>query len=204
VRKTGPETGTWTAIRDGSPGSPLSFYETLEQGGKARHVFDFFTGEDDLKIDPKGRVTIPHRIRRVVERGDPDWSEGKRPTLFLVYGHETWNRLEAFSVRNYTRTVNRIRKLPGTHPDRAFLLAQYTTHALETQIDEEGRITIPQRHRDRLKLERDLYLSSKLDHFRLWRREDYDATEGAALADWAQARGPAFDLDTILPDDDED
>ncbi len=167
-------------------------------------MFDFFTGEDDLKIDPKGRVTIPHRIRRVIERGDPEWSEGKRPTLFLVYGHESWNRLEAYSVQSYTRLVNRIRRLPGGHPDRAPLLLQYTTHAIETQIDEEGRLTIPQRHRERLGFVRDIYLSSRLDHFRLWRRDVYEATEGAALAQWTESRGANFDLDAILPPDDDE
>lgn len=165
---------------------------------------DYFTGEDDLRVDSKGRVTIPHRIRRVVERGDPDWSEGKRPTLFIVYGADNWNRLECYTVRSHNRLVSRLRKLPKDSPDRLPALSVYLTHALEAQIDEEGRLTIPARQRERLGLERDVYLSSRLDHFRLWRREEYLRSEGAASAAWSADRGPDFDIDSILPDDEEE
>jgi MraZ protein len=163
-------------------------------------VFDYFTGEDDLKVDQKGRVTIPHRIRRVVERGDPDFTEGRRPTLFLVYGAQNWDRLECFSVQGHRRKIRQIRALPSAHPDRMPLETLYATCALETQIDEEGRITIPTKLRERLGLDRDLYLSSKLDHFRLWRNDSFQKAVGNRVDAWSQAKGADFDIDAILPD----
>jgi MraZ protein len=163
-------------------------------------VIDYFTGEDDLKVDPKGRVTIPHRIRRVVERGDPAWTEGQRPTLFVVYGARNWDRLECYSVKGHNRKVRQIRALPAGHPDRAPLETLYVTYALEIQIDEEGRITIPTKLRDKLGLERDLYLSSKSDHFRLWRNEHYQRAIGDRVDTWSEAKGPDFDIDALLPD----
>lgn len=173
-------------------------------------MFDFFSGEDDLKIDPKGRVTIPAAVRRVVERGDPDWTEtaraqGARPRVQVVYGLDGWTRLECYTIRNYHRLVGRIRKLPGTDRHKEGLMGEYVTRAFEATLDDEGRLTIPQRHRERLKLDRDLYYSAKLDHFRLWTREAYEAKEGRILAALEAERDPDFSLDAYLPDDtDED
>ena len=163
-------------------------------------MFDYFTGEDDLKVDQKGRVTIPHRIRRVVERGDPDFADGRRPTLFVVYGASNWNRLECFTVRGHRRKIRQIRALPSGHPDRMPLETIYATFALETQIDEEGRITIPTKLRERLGLERDLYLSTKLDHFRLWRGENYKRMVGDPVEAWSMDKGEDYDSDAALPD----
>lgn len=151
-------------------------------------MIDFFTGEEDLSVDAKGRVTVPQRIRRVVERGDPEWAAGQRPTLMVVYGTGDWNRLEAYSVSNYLKFINQLRDLPDDDPDRDGLLDTYMTFALETQIDEEGRLTIPQRHRERLGFGRTLYLSTMGSHFRLWNRAAYDQTQGEELQDWTAQR----------------
>ena len=151
-------------------------------------MIDFFTGEDDLTVDAKGRVTVPQRIRRVVERGDPYWTPGDRPTLMVVYGTDDWNRLEAYSVKNYLKLIDQLRDLPDEDEDRDALLDTYMTFALETQIDEEGRLSIPIRHRERLKITKDLYLSSMGLHFRLWHRAEFEATQGRDLAGWAQTR----------------
>lgn len=157
-------------------------------------MIDFFTGEETLTVDAKGRITVPQRIRRVVERGDPDWSEGKRPSLMVVYGTDDWNRLEAYSLKTYLKLIDQLRDLPDDDPDRDGLLDTYMTFAFDTQIDEEGRLTIPIRHRDRLGFGRELYLSSMGLHFRLWHRAAFEATQGRDLRDWAQARAEAPDL----------
>lgn len=163
-------------------------------------MIDYFTGEEDLKVDQKGRVTIPLRIRRVVERGDPDLPEGQRPRLYVVYGAQNWDRLECFSALGHRRKIRQIRALPSTHPDRMPLETMYTTHALETHLDDEGRITIPTWLRERLGVTRDLYLSSRTDHFRLWRAEVYRKSVGDRVDAWSAAKGADFDIDSILPD----
>jgi len=169
-------------------------------------VFDFFTGEDDLKLDPKGRVQLPQSLKRVIERGDRDWTEaaktaGARPRLFVVYGLESWTRLECYSARTYQRLVKRISKLPGTDRFKEALLGEYVTRSFEVTVDDEGRFTIPLRHRERLKLDRDIYYSCKFDHFRLWTKAAYEAVDGARLAAMEAARDPGFSIDAYLPAD---
>ena len=45
-----------------------------------------FRGEAENKVDSKGRVSIPAPFRRVLEEGDPDWSNGVNPNFVIVYG----------------------------------------------------------------------------------------------------------------------
>ena len=47
---------------------------------------DRFRGEGIHKVDGKGRVSIPVLFRRVLESGDPDWTEGLNPNAVIVYG----------------------------------------------------------------------------------------------------------------------
>ena len=46
-----------------------------------------FRGEIVQKVDGKGRVSIPAAFRRVLEQGDPEWTEGLRPELVLSLIH---------------------------------------------------------------------------------------------------------------------
>ncbi len=68
------------------------------------------------------------------------------------------------------------------------------TFAFDSQIDEEGRLTIPIRHRERLGFGRELYLSTMGRHFRLWHREAFEASQGRELKAWTQTRAEAPDL----------
>ena len=150
-------------------------------------MLEYFTGEDPVKLDPKGRVTIPLKYREVIQAGDQNWSEGKRPEVMLVYGFDNWNRLQVYPMRQYKTMIDRIAAMPSTQATRL-------------QIDEEGRLSIPQRHRERLKFGPELYLSTKLDHIRLWHFKDYWDSEGRQMAEQAAQRGPGFDLDAFLAD----
>jgi len=58
-----------------------------------------FRGEIVQKVDGKGRVSIPAPFRRVLEAGDPDWTEGLRPELILVYGGQAQKYIEGYTVR---------------------------------------------------------------------------------------------------------
>lgn len=161
---------------------------------------DFFSGEFEPTIE-RGRLALPAKIVPLIERGDPDRAPGERPTLRVVYGPASWNRLECYTVRTYRRLVQRIAQLPGTDPNRAPALTNYVTRSFETQIDENGRLSIPQPQREKLGLEGKVFLSGKLDHFRIWQRSEYQRTDGDLADGWAPIQDPQFEIASILPAD---
>lgn len=167
-------------------------------------MLDYFLGEGRYKVDPKGRVSVPHFFRRVIERCDPDWDDGKRPNLVVVYGPESWHRLDCYTVRGHRNMIRRILKMPKGTPDRVNMERIYTQFVQPVQLDEEGRLTVPLRQREKLDLGEWAYMAAATDHFKLWKPEVYDAEQGGGVDAWLASKGADFDPDSLLPDLDDD
>jgi MraZ protein len=58
-----------------------------------------FRGSDTFKVDAKGRVSIPAPFRRVIEASDPNWREGLRPNIVIVFGGKNQNWLEVYTIK---------------------------------------------------------------------------------------------------------
>ena len=168
-------------------------------------MVEVFRGEADQKVDQKGRVYVPNFFRRVIERGDPECGEGERPSLVLVYGTEKQKQLKCFTIRGIRSIDRRIRKMKKGSVERRAMEKIYNGLAQPVQLDDEGRITLPQKLRDKLDLNGRAYMIANSDHFELWKPETY--TGGPAskeVDDWIEAQGEDFDPDSVLPDDDDD
>ena len=73
------------------------------------------------------------------------------------------------------------------------------------QLDDEGRITLPQKLREKLGLDDRAYMIANSDHFELWKPETYHGGPAAQSVDaWIAAQGEDFDPDSVLPDEDDD
>ena len=70
-----------------------------------------FRGEIVQKVDGKGRVSIPASFRRVLEQGDPDWTEGLRPELVLAYGGQSQKYIEGYTVQAMEDIENAIESM---------------------------------------------------------------------------------------------
>jgi MraZ protein len=167
-------------------------------------VVEVFRGEGDQKVDPKGRVSIPALFRRVIERGDPDWTDGLRPNLVIVYGTAAQTRLDCYTLKGIARIDRRIAKMKKGTPERKAMERIYQGHSLPTTLDDEGRITLPQKLREKLDLGERAFFIAAGDHFELWKPETYAESEAARVDDWLAEQGPDFDPDTTMPDLDDD
>ncbi len=160
-----------------------------------------FRGTYHQKVDSKGRVSIPAAFRRVVEAGDPDWTDGQRPNLVMVYGLKTQARLDFFTVNAIEEIEERIARMPRG-PDRDFLEMTYHSSVEDMQIDEDGRIVLPQRHRDKIGLEANetAMFIARSDHFQIWKQATFDAVVARRSDVFHVDRPGDYDPRELLPD----
>lgn len=136
-----------------------------------------FRGEYDQTVDAKGRVSVPAKFIRVVEQCDPDWSDGKRPTLILVYGGISNNYIEGYSVESMAKIDEKIDALEEGSDEREIAETYFYGNSREVEILEDGRIVLPINLRQRLGLENKAYFIAAGDHFRIWNPDVYAETE---------------------------
>ncbi len=154
-----------------------------------------FRGTHHQKVDGKGRVSVPATFRRVIEQGDPAWSEGQRPNFIIVYGLKYQKRLDCFTIRAMEEIDRNIDQLPPGSRTRKRLERIYHAHSQEAQIDEDGRIILSQGLRDKLELipdEKARFMGMN-DHFQIWKNETYDIVFAEDEDDEDEDLGPDYD-----------
>ncbi|WP_209427041.1 division/cell wall cluster transcriptional repressor MraZ [Pararhodobacter sp. SW119] len=159
-----------------------------------------FRGEYHQKVDAKGRVSVPALFRRVVEAGDPEWRDGLRPNLVIVYGTDRQKRLDCFTIEAIEKIDRRIDRMKMGSPERKVLERIYHGHSFPTQVDDDGRIILPSKLREKLDLGEAAFFIAAGDHFELWKPETYDAEERAKADAWLDAQDEDFDPNMLLPD----
>lgn len=140
-----------------------------------------FIGEDLFKVDSKGRVSIPASFRRVLASGDPEWSEGNNPRVAVVYGGESRNYLECFTIEALNRIHAKIERMPRASKKRRALQRLYSTHALLTAVDETGRMVLPAKLRKKNDIAGEAFFAGTGEAFEIWKPETYDAEMDADL-----------------------
>lgn len=158
-----------------------------------------FRGEFHQKVDSKGRVSIPALFRRVVEAADPDWSDGQRPNLVIVYGDHRRKYLECYTIEAIDEIDRQIDELPRGSIERKMLERLFHGQSHPTQVDEDGRIVLPQKLREKIGLEGEAFFIASGDRFHLWRPETYEAEEVARTEAWLEEFPEDFDPLSLLP-----
>lgn len=148
-----------------------------------------FHGEFTQKVDAKGRVSIPADFRRVLERGDPDWREGLRPRVRIVYGDPRRKFLECFTITAIREVEAQIAALPRGTPRRRLLEQVMIAGSDSCEVDADGRIVLSAKVRTRITLADggDAVFAGALDTFQIWLPTEWEADKAqrfdAALSD---------------------
>jgi MraZ protein len=132
----------------------------------------------------------------VLEEGDPDWTDGLRPELVLVYGTSAQNYIEGYTVIAMDAIEDAIEELPYGD-DREEMEMNYSTKSLSVNIDDTGRIILPPMLVEKLGLDGEAVFAGTGKTFRIWHPDtyaDYVAAREAAMA----ARGDGYDLRRVL------
>ncbi len=169
-----------------------------------------FRGEFGQKVDAKARVSVPAAFRRVLEAGDPAQSAGSRARLVLVHGDPGRRFCECYTIEGMRRLERRILRMPKGDRRRLFLARNMITLSQEIEIDDDGRIVLPPKAREKIGLAgpalregAEAVFAGMLDSFQIWSRADYEA-ELARTAELAGEVLPAGeDMLALLPDDED-
>lgn len=127
-----------------------------------------FRGSDTFKVDGKGRVSIPAQFRRVLEAGDPDWTEGLNPTLVIVAGDEDQPYLDCYTVEAMAEIDAKISRMPRFSEARDYLEDHFNGTSVETSVDETGRLVLPAKLRGKIGLKDAAFFMAKGDRFEIW------------------------------------
>jgi MraZ protein len=139
-----------------------------------------FRGEHRLKVDGKGRMSIPASFRRVLEAGDPDWDPARKetanPRLVMVYGNPKLGFLECYTIEEMERIEARIDAMkPG--PRKQALSKMYSAGAEYASMDDTGRIVVPAKLRARYDIGSWAWAVANLNTFQIWSDARYTPTD---------------------------
>jgi MraZ protein len=130
-------------------------------------------------VDQKGRVSVPATFRRVLEEGDPDWAPGGNPSFVLIYGL-SGSCLDGHTVAGANALDERVSRVPD-RKQRQALERIFNSQSVYAQVDENGRIVLPQRLRDKFGLDEEALFAGMGEHFQVWApggyREDMESLD---------------------------
>ena len=164
------------------------------------HLGRRFRGESHHKVDSKGRVSIPASFRRVIEACDPGWQSGNSPELVIVYGDETRNYLECYTIEAIQEVDRKIDQLARGSLGRKTLERLFHGQSFPTSIDDTGRLVLPARLRQKINIEKEAYFIAAGDTFQIWNPETYEADQ-TKIEQWLHEQPEDFDPLSFLDED---
>ena len=130
-------------------------------------------------------MSIPADFRRVLESGDPEWTTGLFPRMYLLYGDHLKNELHGYTVNEFTALVDQINALPRGSVKKKKLSRLIIGQSIKLDVDKDGRTV-------------ELKFSGLGDHFEIWKAETFAAEIADDMADWLDAQGDDFDPLSLL------
>ncbi len=133
-----------------------------------------FVGEYRFAVDPKGRINIPARFRKLLAPGGSRSEGGNDSKSFIIsrgfelclmaYPMEIWEALETENA-----------SLDWTNDDVRFYLRFLNSNASEHSFDKQGRIVLTQEVRNWARIDRDVVIvGGGRTHFEIFSPVVYD------------------------------
>lgn len=121
-------------------------------------------GSHTNALDSKNRVFVPAALRAGL--GDRFMlNRGTDPNHLYIYPMKEWQAFE-----------EKLGELPLTQPKYQTIVRYFTEDAVPCELDSQGRILIPQRHRELAGIEREVLFIGTIRGVQVWAPERYAAT----------------------------
>ena len=143
-----------------------------------------FLGTFQLKLDDKGRLSIPTRYRDILREKYPLRPQQDDLEIILCY---IGPHISAYPRVEWDRLADALSEaiaLPGLHQDARNLEHMLFGNAAECPIDSQGRVVIPPHLRTKGKLNSEITIVGHNRYFEIWDRkrfEEYERTNGDGL-----------------------
>ena len=149
-----------------------------------------FLGTFQLKLDDKGRLSIPTRYREILRQTAEVRPQQDDLEIILCY---IGPHISAYPRIEWDRLADALSEaiaLPGLHQDARKLEHMLFGNAAECAIDSQGRVVIPPHLRTKGRLNSEITIVGHNRYFEIWDRatcEAYDASlQGYELLEIAQ------------------
>jgi MraZ protein len=114
-----------------------------------------FLGEYQHSLDPKGRITIPAKIRE--ELGLKFIATKGLDNCIFLYQLEEWNRIE-----------EKLHALPFTRADVRSFARFFFSGAAELEVDRQGRVLLPNNLREYAGIDKDIIIAGVGSRVEIW------------------------------------
>ncbi len=148
-----------------------------------------FRGRFDVKIDPKGRLSLPPALRISTSLVVTNHRLGGRNALH-VYTLQAWEKLEA-----------RISRLSQLNASVQAFERFYLSGGQVVELDGQGRMLLPSGLRRFAQIEGDAVLVGLGDKFEVWSQPLWETLFGEMTADFDQTLAKVADLSKEIEDE---
>ena len=117
-------------------------------------------GEHHYQMDPKGRISLPARFREAFKAG-----------VYLTLGQE--GCLYAFSPEEWRTEKGRIEERALADPQSRGYNRVFFGNAEHVDLDAQGRLVVPRRLRDKVRLVKDVAVIGVSDRLEIWPEDEW-------------------------------
>jgi MraZ protein len=117
-------------------------------------------GEHHYQMDPKGRISLPGKFREAFKAG-----------VHLTLGQE--GCLYAFPPEEWAREKARIEARALADPETRGYNRVFFGNAEHVDLDGQGRLVVPRRLREKVRLSRDVAVVGVADRLEIWPEEEW-------------------------------
>lgn len=135
-----------------------------------------FTGQFDFVLDNKGRVSIPSRIREVIDL----YSMNSLTLRLLNFDHSYFVRVYPTSYYN-EEILGKLKDYDGENAFETYEIMRLTANCQQVKIDNQGRLNIPDEILKRLDIKKEIRFVGMGNFFDIWRPDVCDEFTAAQI-----------------------
>lgn len=148
-----------------------------------------FRGVNAINVDAKGRVALPTRYRDLVQalcKGQMIATIDTEEQCLLLYPLDEWEAIE-----------KKIEALPSFNPAARRIQRLLIGHAVEVELDGQGRLLLPSKLREYAQLDKKVVLIGQGKKFEVWSESLWESRRQEWLAEGVNDKELPPDLLTL-------